>query len=495
MDKTASRFSSKMDTALGKRPKSQRYDPLAQASSSAHSDADSDASTEIGDEEEDGWDPERGLQASGHGREKGKTAVRAIKSQLWMLNTVLLLAILLLLLLSLFMGSEQGEMGFKTASSSSRFELLGDVSGFTPSFSSKVVTFRPDARFAPEKAEAFFSNETLEAWLGIVPAGHLYSTCLNSYLPNCFSSRFFPHTMPLVHTSTLIRPQTTVTPVLPPLTSLPSPTAGLGYTEITDPQNHHPLPHPIHDYPSKSVFTTSLTHQLHCLYTILSAYNAQTVALSSFTSSSSSSPRVPPVKEPWHITHCAEYLRQAIMCGADVALEGAATTFPEGEFGDRGGSDGWDGRHVCRDYGEVMGWLEGVAVSDVKLQTRPLRPLALISIPSRLHASVDKYDGEEEEEEEEEGEHRRKDLYGPDADKYDPERWATLRPSWEYLPFNGGPRICLGQQYALTEASYVTVRMLQEFKAMESRDAEPWIEGLTLTLCSKNGVKVGLTPA
>ncbi|KAH9865914.1 hypothetical protein IAQ61_008650 [Plenodomus lingam] len=300
-----------MDTALGKRPKSQRYDPLAQASSSAHSDADSDASTEIGDEEEDGWDPERGLQASGHGREKGKTAVRAIKSQLWMLNTVLLLAILLLLLLSLFMGSEQGEMGFKTASSSSRFELLGDVSGFTPSFSSKVVTFRPDARFAPEKAEAFFSNETLEAWLGIVPAG-------------------------------------------------------LGYTEITDPQNHHPLPHPIHDYPSKSVFTTSLTHQLHCLYTILSAYNAQTVALSSFTSSSSSSPRVPPVKEPWHITHCAEYLRQAIMCGADVALEGAATTFPEGEFGDRGGSDGWDGRHVCRDYGEVMGWLEGVAVSDVK---------------------------------------------------------------------------------------------------------------------------------
>ncbi|KAF2852748.1 cytochrome P450 52A12 [Plenodomus tracheiphilus IPT5] len=91
--------------------------------------------------------------------------------------------------------------------------------------------------------------------------------------------------------------------------------------------------------------------------------------------------------------------------------------------------------------------------------------------------------------------HRRKDFYGPDADEYKPERWATLRPGWEYLPFNGGPRICLGQQYALTEASYVTVRLVQEFKSMESRDSEPWIEGLTLTLCSKNGVKVGLTPA
>ncbi|KAI8936755.1 hypothetical protein NX059_006002 [Plenodomus lindquistii] len=90
--------------------------------------------------------------------------------------------------------------------------------------------------------------------------------------------------------------------------------------------------------------------------------------------------------------------------------------------------------------------------------------------------------------------HRRTDLYGPDANTYNPERWATLRPGWEYLPFNGGPRICLGQQYALTEASYVTVRMVQEFVEMEARDPEPWMEGLTLTLCSKNGVKVGLTP-
>ncbi|KAL6702655.1 hypothetical protein ACN47E_001278 [Coniothyrium glycines] len=91
--------------------------------------------------------------------------------------------------------------------------------------------------------------------------------------------------------------------------------------------------------------------------------------------------------------------------------------------------------------------------------------------------------------------HRRKDLYGPDADEYKPERWETLRPGWEYLPFNGGPRICLGQQYALTEASYVTVRLLQEFSQMESRDPGPWQEGLTLTCCSLNGVKVGLTPA
>ena len=42
--------------------------------------------------------------------------------------------------------------------------------------------------------------------------------------------------------------------------------------------------------------------------------------------------------------------------------------------------------------------------------------------------------------------HRRKDLYGDDAEEFIPERWEHLRPTWEYLPFNGGPRICLGRK-------------------------------------------------
>jgi len=91
--------------------------------------------------------------------------------------------------------------------------------------------------------------------------------------------------------------------------------------------------------------------------------------------------------------------------------------------------------------------------------------------------------------------HRRTDFYGEDAEEFKPERWENLRPGWEYLPFNGGPRICLGQQYALTEAGYVTVRLCQEFMGLESRDPEPWKENLTLTVCSKNGTKVSLTPA
>lgn len=93
--------------------------------------------------------------------------------------------------------------------------------------------------------------------------------------------------------------------------------------------------------------------------------------------------------------------------------------------------------------------------------------------------------------------HRRKDIYGHDALEFRPERWAPeegLRPGWGYLPFNGGPRICVGQQFALTEASYTLVRMLQEFERIENRDARPWEEGLALTLACGNGVKVAMIP-
>lgn len=96
--------------------------------------------------------------------------------------------------------------------------------------------------------------------------------------------------------------------------------------------------------------------------------------------------------------------------------------------------------------------------------------------------------------------HRRHDIFGPMAKEFIPERWSPessdgpLRPGWGYIPFSGGPRICVGQQYALTEASYTIVRMCQTFVELQSRDHGPWREGLGLTLCSGEGTKVGLVP-
>lgn len=59
-----------------------------------------------------------------------------------------------------------------------------------------------------------------------------------------------------------------------------------------------------------------------------------------------------------------------------------------------------------------------------------------------------------------------------------------------------GPRICLGQQFALTEASYVTVRLLQRFEEIKCMETDPVVKhNLTLTTCSANGVKVSLKAA
>jgi len=72
---------------------------------------------------------------------------------------------------------------------------------------------------------------------------------------------------------------------------------------------------------------------------------------------------------------------------------------------------------------------------------------------------------------------RRPDIYPatsasfPDYLSFVPERWDSWTPrSWTYIPFNGGPRICIGQQFALTEMAYTVVRILQTFERVESRN-------------------------
>ncbi|KAK0388097.1 hypothetical protein NLU13_4341 [Sarocladium strictum] len=91
--------------------------------------------------------------------------------------------------------------------------------------------------------------------------------------------------------------------------------------------------------------------------------------------------------------------------------------------------------------------------------------------------------------------HRNPKVYGDDADRYVPERWESVRPGWDFLPFNGGPRICIGQQFALTETYYVMARMVQRFATIESRDDREWQEREALAITCRHGVSVSLTRA
>ncbi|KAK3704002.1 hypothetical protein LTR37_014105 [Vermiconidia calcicola] len=89
--------------------------------------------------------------------------------------------------------------------------------------------------------------------------------------------------------------------------------------------------------------------------------------------------------------------------------------------------------------------------------------------------------------------HRREDLWGEDALKFKPERWQHRIPAWQYLPFLGGPRICLGQQFALTETSYLLVRLLQQYDAMEPvhwDEMQKLKKGLGVTMWPQDGARV-----
>ena len=44
--------------------------------------------------------------------------------------------------------------------------------------------------------------------------------------------------------------------------------------------------------------------------------------------------------------------------------------------------------------------------------------------------------------------HRRTDIYGEDANEFRPERWdEDLKPGWGFVPFGGGPRLCIGRKW------------------------------------------------
>ncbi|KAJ5715294.1 cytochrome P450 alkane hydroxylase [Penicillium malachiteum] len=93
--------------------------------------------------------------------------------------------------------------------------------------------------------------------------------------------------------------------------------------------------------------------------------------------------------------------------------------------------------------------------------------------------------------------HRQKEYFGDDADEFRPERWengALKDVGWAYLPFNGGPRVCLGQEFALLEVRYTIVKLVQTFEIIELAKGKmsdvavgQEKQGLTLVVSSGDG--------
>jgi cytochrome P450 len=60
--------------------------------------------------------------------------------------------------------------------------------------------------------------------------------------------------------------------------------------------------------------------------------------------------------------------------------------------------------------------------------------------------------------------HHLPDLY-PEPQRFCPERWRTINPTqYEYLPFNAGPRICIGGAFATQVLKISLAMILQRFR-------------------------------
>ncbi|KAL2141205.1 hypothetical protein VTI28DRAFT_2711 [Corynascus sepedonium] len=250
-------------------------------------DQDDRSSTEIGSLMEE--EKQWGLEAAMPERvheSRTKRICAFFNSWRWLIDTTLLVAILVLLL-------RMQKPWFRLGAED--YQLSGDITDFSPRFSQRIVKFEPEDDYAPNNISRFFEPEVLDRWNKLMPKG-------------------------------------------------------IGFQRVDNPSDYHDLPTPISWYEGQTVFTTSWTHQLHCLWAVIQTYAGLKANVSL------------PDDHHWHMIHCFSYMRQAILCSADTALEGLETTFPD----HNGGSDGWDAHHVCKDIGEVRKWMESVRAYDAQ---------------------------------------------------------------------------------------------------------------------------------
>ncbi|KAA1086774.1 hypothetical protein PGT21_011516 [Puccinia graminis f. sp. tritici] len=93
---------------------------------------------------------------------------------------------------------------------------------------------------------------------------------------------------------------------------------------------------------------------------------------------------------------------------------------------------------------------------------------------------------------------RNPEVWGKDAEEFDPDRWIDSRKAlqvkdpFSFQPFSAGPRICLGQQFALAEASMMMIRVIEGFEGvdLDLSDGPVGAEAPAVVLSFRGGLKV-----
>ena len=89
-------------------------------------------------------------------------------------------------------------------------------------------------------------------------------------------------------------------------------------------------------------------------------------------------------------------------------------------------------------------------------------------------------------------------AFWDDPERFDPERFSPERsegrPNFAYLPFGGGPRICIGKGFAMTEAQLILATVAQRYR-LRLMPGHPVELHPLVTLRPRHGMRMTLHPA
>ncbi|XP_051144159.1 cytochrome P450 86B1-like [Andrographis paniculata] len=88
-------------------------------------------------------------------------------------------------------------------------------------------------------------------------------------------------------------------------------------------------------------------------------------------------------------------------------------------------------------------------------------------------------------------------IWGKDCRRFNPDRWLRdgrfiSESAYKFTAFNGGPRLCLGRDFAYYQMKFTAAAILYRYRVAVVED-HPVVPKMALTMYMKHGLKVALT--
>lgn len=93
---------------------------------------------------------------------------------------------------------------------------------------------------------------------------------------------------------------------------------------------------------------------------------------------------------------------------------------------------------------------------------------------------------------------RMESIWGNDCREYKPERWLTRdgkfigESAYKFTAFNGGPRLCLGKDFAYYQMKFVAASIMYRYRVRVVK-GHPVVPKLALTMYMKHGFMVNVS--